>query len=83
MVDFSGEKILVVGMGRSGLAAAAALARRNARVTLCDRKPEASMPEDLAQAGVQAVIGYYPEGSWDRVVVSPGVPMDEILCARP
>ena len=40
--DFSvsGQQVLVVGAARSGVAAAQLLARRGARVTLTDRKPQ-------------------------------------------
>ena len=41
-MEFIGKKILVIGMARSGVAAAQLLARRGAIVTISDMKTEES-----------------------------------------
>ena len=54
--DFSvkGQRVLVVGAARSGVAAALLLVRRGASVTLTDRKAVIGDAETLQQAGVRA-----------------------------
>jgi UDP-N-acetylmuramoylalanine--D-glutamate ligase len=87
--DFSvsGQKVLVVGAARSGVAAAHLLARRGARVTLTDRKPQIPEESDLRAAGVALELGRHDLQSFenaDLIVLSPGVPIDlpEIVQAR-
>ncbi len=78
-----GKRVTVAGAARSGMAAAALLAERGARVTLSDIRP--SIPDagplgDLARLGVTLELGgHVPEtfASADLVVVSPGVPADQ------
>lgn len=79
-MDYHNQKVLIIGMGKSGMAAAKTLAGRGAKVTLCDHQPIAiagSGYQKLIQAGVAIVSGSYPSGNWDLVVVSPGVPLTE------
>jgi len=75
---WQGKKVLVVGLGKSGIAAAAELARRGAVVTACDRENLAGNElVGLKQAGVELVLGRYPEVALIKpqlVVASPGVP---------
>jgi len=87
--DFSvsGQRVLVVGAARSGVAAAALLARRGARVTLTDRKDAIAEAPALIEAGVVLELGGHHIGSFegaDLVVTSPGVPLDlpEVARAR-
>jgi UDP-N-acetylmuramoylalanine--D-glutamate ligase len=76
----SGKRVVVVGLGASGVAAARLCVRRGARVVANDGKPLAALPEDvraLEALGVALVAGghaqaHIPEA--DVVVVSPGVP---------
>lgn len=75
-----GKKVLVVGMARSGIAAAQFLARLNARVTINDAKPEAELKEApaLREQGIDIVGGSHPRALFensDLIVVSPGVPL--------
>jgi UDP-N-acetylmuramoylalanine--D-glutamate ligase len=66
----------VLGLGRSGRAAAAALARRGVRVVAADRAPDVD-PGRLAEAGVEVRLGTEDESLLDMVelvVKSPGVP---------
>ena len=87
--DFSvsGQKVLVVGAARSGVAAAHLLAKRGARVTLTDRKPQIPEEADLRAAGVVLELGGHDITSFETanlIVLSPGVPIDlpEVLHAK-
>ena len=87
--DFSvsGQKVLVVGAARSGVAAARLLAKRGARVTLTDRKPQIPEEADLRAAGVALELGGHDITSFETanlIVLSPGVPIDlpEVLHAK-
>jgi UDP-N-acetylmuramoylalanine--D-glutamate ligase len=83
----SGQRVLVVGAARSGVAAAQLLARRGAHVTLTDRKPEIPEETALRAAGVSLELGGHVMATFESsnlVVLSPGVPGDlpEIARAR-
>jgi UDP-N-acetylmuramoylalanine--D-glutamate ligase len=73
-----GQQIVVIGAGRSGLAAAALLQSRGARVTLADSAATRTETMDrLATSGVGIELGPHRSDlctSADLVVVSPGVP---------
>lgn len=79
---FAGSKALVVGVARSGLAAARLLRRHGADVRAIDRRK----PDELGQAaseleamGAQPLLGSMDPSALegrDLVVVSPGVPLD-------
>ncbi len=78
--DLKGKRVTVVGLAKSGVAAARLCAREGARVTVTDRRPEAELQGALAAlAGVdvrRALGGHDAAGveGADLVVVSPGVP---------
>lgn len=83
----SGKNVLVVGAARSGVAAAHLLARRGARVTLTDRKPQIPEETDLRSAGVALELGVHNVKTFEAanlIVMSPGVPIDlpEVLRAK-
>jgi UDP-N-acetylmuramoylalanine--D-glutamate ligase len=88
-MDVAGKRVLVVGLGKSGLAAARFLKKRGARVTVSDARPStliAELPTLLAEgimveSGSHGVLTFRRQ---DLIVVSPGVPMDvpEIAQAR-
>ena len=83
----SGQQVLVVGAARSGVAAAHLLARRGARVTLTDRKPQIPEEAALRAAGVALELGGHVAATFESanlVVLSPGVPIDlpEIVRAK-
>jgi UDP-N-acetylmuramoylalanine--D-glutamate ligase len=86
--DVSGKRVLVVGLGRSGIAAARLCANQGAQVTVNDAKPAELLAEALAQlpATVGHVLGGHPAElflSQDMIVLSPGVPpMPQIEAAR-
>jgi UDP-N-acetylmuramoylalanine--D-glutamate ligase len=72
--EYSGRNILVVGMGRSGAAAAALLLRLGARVSAYDR--DASQLQGLDPAIARLSGPELPDFSrFERVVASPGVPL--------
>ncbi|MEN8782636.1 MAG: UDP-N-acetylmuramoyl-L-alanine--D-glutamate ligase [Desulfobacterales bacterium] len=77
-----GKKILVVGLGATGVATARFLAKRGAVVTATDSTTEAGLrPEALAlrEKGVRLELGGNRPQSFettDLVVISPGVPHD-------
>jgi UDP-N-acetylmuramoylalanine--D-glutamate ligase len=72
------SRVLVVGLGRSGVAAARLAAADGARVTATDRRPESELGTalDRLPASADRFVGGHPasclEGV-DLVVVSPGV----------
>ncbi|MGH9581152.1 MAG: UDP-N-acetylmuramoyl-L-alanine--D-glutamate ligase, partial [Terriglobales bacterium] len=81
-MDLKGKRILVVGLGKSGVAAALFLGARGARVTVSDSKTEAELSHQipaLLDAGVTVETGGHGERTFrdqDLIVVSPGVPVD-------
>jgi UDP-N-acetylmuramoylalanine--D-glutamate ligase len=87
--ELSGKRVVVVGLGASGVAAARLCLRRGARVVANDGKPyEALSGEARALEGVGAtVIAGRHSGTGiehaDIVVVSPGVPpLPEVAAAE-
>ena len=84
------ENVVVVGLARSGIAAASFLARRGAGVVAVDSKREDQLPPDalaLREAGVRLELGPHRRETFEAaspVVVSPGVPWElaELEAAR-
>jgi UDP-N-acetylmuramoylalanine--D-glutamate ligase len=84
------KPVVVVGLARSGLAAALFLARRGEEVVATDRKGRAELQEEaltLEAAGVRLELGGHDVGTFaraKRIVVSPGVPLEapELAAAR-
>jgi UDP-N-acetylmuramoylalanine--D-glutamate ligase len=77
------ERALVVGLARSGRAAAAALARRGVEVVATDRSSEVDAGR-LDDVGVELRLGTEEEAllaGVDLVVKSPGVPAESPLVA--
>ncbi len=74
------EKVGVMGLGASGVAAAGFLARRGVEVTACDAKPEGDLSDEAAglrELGVRLICGRQDAGVFEGceiVVASPGVP---------
>ncbi|XOF33644.1 MAG: UDP-N-acetylmuramoyl-L-alanine--D-glutamate ligase [Candidatus Electrothrix sp. YB6] len=76
-----GMKTVVVGLGRSGLAAVRYLHQRGVKVAVSDFRPQVSAEEQAALAQCEAILetgGHTADFFADAelVVVSPGVPMD-------
>jgi UDP-N-acetylmuramoylalanine--D-glutamate ligase len=88
--ELKDRKVTVVGLARSGVAAARLAAREGARVTVTDRRSEAELSRQLAAldgAPVRRTLGGHDVADFERadlVVVSPGVPMSnpELEAAR-
>jgi len=89
-VELAGKQVVVVGLARSGVAAAEFLVRHGARVVATDRRPADELQAEamtLARQGVRLELGGHHERTFtaaDMVVVSPGVPWDlpELVAAR-
>ena len=89
-MDLEGKPVVVVGLARSGIAAARFLAGRGSSVVATDRKPQADLPEEalkLAEIGVRLELGGHRAETFAGaalVVVSPGVPWQapELAAAR-
>jgi UDP-N-acetylmuramoylalanine--D-glutamate ligase len=86
--ELSGKRVVVVGLGASGVAAARLCLRLGARVVANDGKPAASLSEGaraLEGLGATLVAGGHAEARLDEadvVVVSPGVPpLPEVTAA--
>jgi UDP-N-acetylmuramoylalanine--D-glutamate ligase len=81
-MDYQGLKVLVVGGGKSGLAAAAKLLRMGAEVFLTDKQPKEKLKglEDLPLDDTHLILEQSPdirEIKPDLLVLSPGVPPDQ------
>src|SRR5271169_4847956 len=81
-MDLNNKRVLVVGLGKSGVASALFLKARGARVTVSDTKApdelKAEIPA-LLDAGIAVETGGHGERTFqnqDLIVVSPGVPVD-------
>ena len=90
MMELKGKKVLVVGLGKSGLAAALFLRRRGAQVTVSDIRSAEALAKDipaLLEEGINVEAGGHGLLTFrrqDLIVVSPGVPLDtpELVQAR-
>ncbi len=82
MMDLKNKRVLVVGLGRSGLSAAMFLRARGARVTVSDTRSATALEKEipaLLDAGIMVESGGHGLLTFrrqDLIVVSPGVPMD-------
>ena len=81
-MEVKGKRVLIVGLARSGKAAALLLARRGAVVTVTDLRPptefQAMIPE-LTAHKIGLELGIQREETFlnrDVIIVSPGVPWD-------
>jgi len=82
MMELKGKKVLVVGLGKSGLAAALFLRRRGAQVTVSDIRSAEALAKDIpalldeginVEAGGHGLLTFRRQ---DLIVVSPGVPLE-------
>ncbi len=82
MMELKGKRVLVVGMGKSGLAAALFLRRRGALVTVSDVRSAEALAKEipaLLEEGIMVEAGGHGLLTFrrqDLIVVSPGVPLD-------
>jgi len=88
LIELAHKRVLVVGLGRSGIAVAGLCAARGAQVTVTDKRPAAALGEALGQlppSVVQELGGHKRETflGADLIVLSPGVPeIPELAAAR-
>ena len=81
-MELKGKKVLVVGLGKSGLAAALFLRRRGAQVTVSDIRSAEALANDipaLLEEGINVEAGGHGLLTFrrqDLIVVSPGVPLE-------
>lgn len=81
-MDLRGKKVLVVGLGKSGLAAALFLRKQGAQVTVSDVRSAETLARDLPallDEGIMVETGGHGLLTFrrqDLIVVSPGVPLD-------
>jgi UDP-N-acetylmuramoylalanine--D-glutamate ligase len=89
-MELTNRRVLVVGLGKSGVASALFLKSHGARVTVSDSKPEAELRNEilpLLEHGIAVETGGHGDRTFrgqDLIVVSPGVPVDspQIVLAR-
>jgi UDP-N-acetylmuramoylalanine--D-glutamate ligase len=89
-MNVKGKRVLVVGLGKSGIASALFLADRGARVTVSDTKSEEELHHEIPQLldrGIVVEAGYHGERTFQEqelIVISPGVPSDvpQLMQAR-
>jgi UDP-N-acetylmuramoylalanine--D-glutamate ligase len=80
-IELAGQRVLVVGLARTGIATALFCAARGARVTSTEERPESQIPETAAKlraAGVRLELGGHKAQTFleqDLIVPSPGVPL--------
>lgn len=83
MMDLKNKRVLVVGLGRSGVAASFFLQEHGAKVTVSDTKSEVQLQNEVAallDRGVSIEAGRHGERTFrdqDLIVVSPGVPSEQ------
>ncbi len=86
--NFRSKRVTVVGLARSGIAAARALDALGAIVTVTDRKPLDQLATQVKALGGRIVVeaGGHPDSVFlaaDLIVLSPGVPkIPQILAAQ-
>src|SRR5215467_2575720 len=82
MMELKSKRVLVVGLGKSGIAAAHFLKKQGARVTVSDTRDAVALREEipaLLDAGIMVEAGGHGLLTFrrqDLIVVSPGVPYD-------
>lgn len=82
MMELKGKKVLVVGLGKSGLAAALFLRHRGAQVTVSDVRSAEQLAKEipaLLEEGIMVEAGGHGLLTFrrqDLIVVSPGVPLE-------
>jgi UDP-N-acetylmuramoylalanine--D-glutamate ligase len=89
-MNLNRKNVLVVGLGKSGVASALFLEARGARVTVSDAKPQQQLENEISvllDKGITVESGKHGERTFqnqDLIVVSPGVPagLPQLVQAR-
>src|SRR5580765_4111559 len=82
-MELKNKRVLVVGLGRSGVSSAIFLQEHGAKVIVSDSKAEAQLQKEvpaLLDRGISIETGSHGERTFrdqDLIVVSPGVPSDQ------
>lgn len=80
-MDLKGKRVTVVGLARSGAAAAGLLLREGAVVSVTDRKPAAELADWMTRfepGRIRWFVGGHPDDAFrdaELIVLSPGVPL--------
>jgi UDP-N-acetylmuramoylalanine--D-glutamate ligase len=88
MMELNNKRVLVVGLGKSGVASALFLKAHGARVTVSDTKSGDELRNEiptLLDHGITVETGGHGERTFrgqDLIVVSPGVPVDAAPLAQ-
>lgn len=86
--DYEGKKVLVIGLGKSGVAAAQVLVSLGAVVTINDKQQPTDQDQidRLKASGVEVITGSHPlsltKRGFSLVVKNPGIPYDNPLVAQ-
>lgn len=87
-MEVKNKRVLVVGLGKSGIASAQFLATRGARVTVSETRSQSELKNEipaLLERGIAIETGGHGERTFrdqDLIVVSPGVPAEVPQLAR-
>lgn len=87
-MNLAGQRILVIGLGKTGIASARFLAGQGANVAVTDEKPLPEMKDAIFQLGSLSskleFCKYDPDilSRADMIIPSPGVPPSNILLAE-
>ncbi|MFH1011115.1 MAG: UDP-N-acetylmuramoyl-L-alanine--D-glutamate ligase, partial [bacterium] len=85
MLSFSGQRIVIIGMARSGIGAAKLIKRLGGTVLVSDQKTKDELMEAiplLEAQDIETEVGNHRRAeteSWNLAVVSPGVPSNHPL----
>jgi len=87
---YTGQQVIILGLARSGSAAAKLFHKLGAQVTVNDRKERTECPEadELAALGICVICGYHPEDLIHQdvalIVKNPGIPysVPPLQCAE-
>lgn len=81
---YQGKQVLILGLAKSGLAAAQLVKQLGAKVVVNDQKPyeENVAAQELEKTGIEVVCGQHPLELLDKadvIVKNPGIPYSNVL----